>query len=197
MLVTFVSEPLIFHSWGCKDTSEVCGEASWFLPSLAWSQACTFSYGPKSFSTQWEILRISSILMPQAEVTTRTRMTVALLLFFIVCQDAMWTAGSLGLVGDTVLTSVRPLLSWIGTADAGGSAKKFAPLSSDLTNQKPIFCSRERPASLWHVKDLALAGRYFYLLSYSLCTQGESKLSNFPPARVTLLWLSLGYEIRL
>lgn len=58
-----------------------------------------------------ESLGISSILMPQAEVTSRTRMTVALLLFFIVCQDAMWAAGSLGLVGDTVLTSVWPLLS--------------------------------------------------------------------------------------
>lgn len=88
-------------------------------------------------------------------------MTVALPLFFIVCQDAMWTAGSLGLVGDTVLTSVRPPLSWIGMAYAGGSAKKFAPLSPGLTNQKPIFCSREGPVFLWHVKDLSLAGRYF------------------------------------
>lgn len=45
-----------------------------------------------------ESLHISLTLMPQAEVTSRTRVTVALLLFFIVWQDATWTAGSLGFV---------------------------------------------------------------------------------------------------
>lgn len=58
-----------------------------------------------------ESLRFSSILVPQAEVTSRTGVTVALLLFFVACQGATWTGGSRGLVGETVLTSVRPLLS--------------------------------------------------------------------------------------
>jgi len=41
-------------------------------------------------------LCVLSILMPQAEVTSRTRVTVALLLLFTGCQDAMWMAeGSL------------------------------------------------------------------------------------------------------
>lgn len=83
--------------------------------------------------------------------------------------------------GDTVLTSVRPLLSQIDTADAGGSAKKFAQLSPGLRNQKPIFCSREGAVSLWHVRERSCFSRKIFLTVELLFVDSErDRTQQFP-----------------
>lgn len=124
--------------------------------------------------------------MPQAEVIDRTCMAVTPLLCFAVCQDAMWAAGSLGLVGDRGLTSGWPVLSQVGTAYAEGSAKKFSQWSPGLRNQNLIFPPRGE-AYVWHIhKSSCFSWKIFLNVELLFVHSWRDQAQQFPTCQSSI-----------